>query len=154
MSRKASLASGASVASAASSDAGLGMKDIAVPAANAGSDDDAAVSVASSKSSVVISEDGVRLRKHLGLANGVGIIVGIIVGSGIFVSPKGVLLEAGSVGGALIVWLLCGTVCLVGAMCYAELGTAILRVSGGTGVLSVVQVRWGPSSASARPFSG
>ena len=88
-----------------------------------------AASVASSKSSVVISEDGVRLKRHLGLANGVAIIVGIIVGSGIFVSPKGVLLEAGSVGGSLIVWLLCGTVCLIGAMCYAELGTAIVKVS-------------------------
>lgn len=86
-------------------------------------------SSSSSKSSVVISEEGVRLQKHLGLTNGVGIIVGIIVGSGIFVSPKGVLLETGSVGSSLIVWALCGTVCLVGAMCYAELGTAILKVS-------------------------
>ncbi|XP_025115925.1 Y+L amino acid transporter 2-like isoform X2 [Pomacea canaliculata] len=84
-------------------------------------------SSSSSKSSVVISEEGVRLQKHLGLTNGVGIIVGIIVGSGIFVSPKGVLLETGSVGSSLIVWALCGTVCLVGAMCYAELGTAILK---------------------------
>ena len=87
------------------------------------------LSLASSRSSVVISEEGVRLQKHLGLANGVGIIVGIIVGSGIFVSPKGVLLEAGSAGGSLVVWLLCGVVCLIGAMCYAELGTAVVKVS-------------------------
>lgn len=79
--------------------------------------------------SVVISEDGLRLKKHLGLMNGVGIIVGIIVGSGIFVSPKGVLLEAGSLGSSVIVWALCGAACLVGAMCYAELGTAILKVT-------------------------
>ncbi|KAH9504892.1 Y+L amino acid transporter 2 [Bulinus truncatus] len=85
-------------------------------------------SSASSASSTTVSiVEEIRLRQHLGLSNGVAIIVGIIVGSGIFVSPKGVLQEAGAIGPSLIIWGLCGIVCLLGAMCYAELGTAILK---------------------------
>ncbi|XP_054841545.1 solute carrier family 7 member 13 [Eublepharis macularius] len=78
------------------------------------------------------NEDGeMQLKKTIGYLGGVSFIMGTIVGAGIFVSPTGVLkYSLLNVGVALIIWTICGIISLMGALCYAELGTA-LPLSGG-----------------------
>ncbi|XP_045783740.1 Y+L amino acid transporter 2-like isoform X1 [Maniola jurtina] len=70
------------------------------------------------------------MRKQLGLLEGVAIILGIIFGSGIFISPREVIEKTGSVWGALSVWAACGVLATLGALSYAELGTTLAQSGG------------------------
>lgn len=57
--------------------------------------------------------DEVKLEAKMSLMNGVTVIVGSIIGSGIFVSPTGVLQYTGSVNASLLVWTASGIFSMV-----------------------------------------
>lgn len=73
------------------------------------------------------SDGVIELKPKMNLVNGITVIVGSVIGSGIFVSPKGVLVNTGSVGLSIIVWIVAGLYSMIGAYCYAELGCMITK---------------------------
>jgi APA family basic amino acid/polyamine antiporter len=66
----------------------------------------------------------------LGLRHGVAIIVGVVLGAGIFKAPSLVAGMAGSTGWMFAAWVLGGMVSLIGALCYAELATTYPHAGG------------------------
>uniref|UniRef100_A0A3B5B0D1 Cystine/glutamate transporter n=1 Tax=Stegastes partitus TaxID=144197 RepID=A0A3B5B0D1_9TELE len=58
----------------------------------------------------------VELGKKVTLLRGISIIIGTIIGAGIFISPKGILSHSGSIGMSLIVWIACGVLSLFGEL--------------------------------------
>ncbi|CAL8086429.1 unnamed protein product [Calicophoron daubneyi] len=76
------------------------------------------------------SDEGVKMKKSIGLLSSITIIVGSVIGSGIFVSPSGIIKHVHSFGASIIIWVVCGIFSLLGAYCYAELGTMMPRSGG------------------------
>jgi len=70
------------------------------------------------------------LRRELGYWDGYGVLVGIMIGSGIFASPGVALQRAGSPGCVLIVWVMAGLLVGVSSLSYMEL-TAMMPSAGG-----------------------
>jgi APA family basic amino acid/polyamine antiporter len=65
------------------------------------------------------------LQRTLGLNDLILIVIGTVIGSGIFIVPATVLRETGgAVGIALLVWVVAGVLSLLGALTYGELGAA------------------------------
>ncbi len=69
-------------------------------------------------------------RRQLTLLDAVSLIVGVIVGAGIYECAPTVAGATSSTWGVLGLWLLGGLLSLMGAMCYAELATAYPRAGG------------------------
>ncbi|KAK3834758.1 MAG: amino acid permease-domain-containing protein [Linnemannia elongata] len=71
------------------------------------------------------------LQKNVTFSNGLTLVVGVIIGSGIFASPGPVFAYSKSVGVSLIIWFVSGLLAFAGSLCYAELGSAMPSSGGG-----------------------
>jgi APA family basic amino acid/polyamine antiporter len=70
------------------------------------------------------------LRRALGLWSAVSIVVGTVIGSGIFLVPKRMIAETGDTGTMFTVWIVGGLLTLFGALTYAELAAAMPEAGG------------------------
>src|SRR5262252_2293661 len=70
------------------------------------------------------------LPRKLGLFDAMSIVVGIVIGGGIFLVPNLVARELQSAGTILAVWMFAGVISFFGALACAELGTAFPATGG------------------------
>src|ERR1051325_2105030 len=70
------------------------------------------------------------LPRKLGLFDSVAIVVGTIIGAGIFLVPNLVARSLPSAGWIVAVWIFTGALSFLGALAYAELG-AMIPATGG-----------------------
>ncbi|MBL8227604.1 MAG: amino acid permease [Bryobacterales bacterium] len=70
------------------------------------------------------------LRRELGLWAAVSIVVGTVIGSGIFLVPKTMVANVGSPSLVFLVWVFGGVLSLAGALTYAELAAALPEAGG------------------------
>lgn len=85
-----------------------------------------------------LGDGSLERNKTLTYINGLSLVVGLVIGSGIFSSPSQVNANAGSPGAALIAWLVAGLLAWTGAASYAELGGAIPLNGGAQAYLSKI----------------
>ena len=70
------------------------------------------------------------LKRSLGYIQAFAYVVGILLGSGILVSPSFVAKETSSMGVAIVIWIVSGIVCLLGALCFCELASIFQKAGG------------------------
>ena len=72
-----------------------------------------------------------KLKRIFGLRDLIMIVIGSVIGSGIFIVPAVVLRQAeGSIGVALFVWLIAGVLSVLGALTYGELCAMVPEAGG------------------------
>ncbi|XP_048587152.1 Y+L amino acid transporter 2 [Nematostella vectensis] len=76
------------------------------------------------------AQDKFTLKRMLGIAGSSAMVAGIMIGSGIFISARWVLVYSGSVGMAMLLWALCGQVAFVGGLCWVELALTFPKCGG------------------------
>ncbi len=70
------------------------------------------------------------LKRQLGLWSAASIVVGTVIGSGIFLVPRTMILNVGSPMRVFAVWVVGGLLSMCGALTYAELASAMPQAGG------------------------
>jgi APA family basic amino acid/polyamine antiporter len=77
-----------------------------------------------------VLERGTVPKQTFSLTDSIALIVGVVIGTGIFKTPSMIATNTGRTDVFLLAWLAGGVISLVGALCYAELATAYPHTGG------------------------
>ena len=77
-----------------------------------------------------MKEDDNLLQKRVNLFDGISIVAGAMIGSGIFIVSADIARNVGSPGWLLVVWLITAIITLIGAISYGELASMMPHVGG------------------------
>ena len=77
-----------------------------------------------------MQESSTTLNRSLGFWSALALVVGTVIGSGIFFKQSSVLDSAGSTGGALLAWFLGGVITLTAGLTIAEVGAQMPHTGG------------------------
>ena len=109
--------------------------------------------------SIPSTRDSVQMTRSINLLYMTAMMIAVTGHVSIFLSPAAILNEAGSVGGALVVWLVGGVINLGTALCFAELGTMMPKAGGPYAYVSKAfgpvvgfLIMWGYTVLLAGPF--
>jgi APA family basic amino acid/polyamine antiporter len=72
----------------------------------------------------------ISLKRDLGLWSAIALVIGTVIGSGIFIVPNVMVRNVGSPGMVFVVWVAGGLMSLSGALTYAELSAAMPGAGG------------------------
>ena len=70
------------------------------------------------------------LERALGVWGAISIVIGTVIGSGVFLVPATMIRNVGSVRNLFAVWIIAGVLSLFGALTYAELAAALPEAGG------------------------
>jgi APA family basic amino acid/polyamine antiporter len=70
------------------------------------------------------------LKKRVNLFDGVSLVAGAMIGSGIFIVSADIARNVGSPGWLMVVWLISGIITIIGALSYGELASMMPKVGG------------------------
>jgi APA family basic amino acid/polyamine antiporter len=83
----------------------------------------------------------VELKRSMGIWSGLSLVVGTVIGSGIFFKQAGVLQTAGSSTLGLLAWLAGGIITLAAGLTIAEIGARLPKTGG---LYSYIESLYGP----------
>lgn len=70
------------------------------------------------------------LKKRVNLFDGIAIVAGAMIGSGIFIVSADIARSVGSPGWLMVVWIITGIITIIGALSYGELASMMPQVGG------------------------